>query len=66
MRIAVMGTGGVGGGFAVNTYTPLRTAVHLAAGQVGVAGGSQPHNNLQPYLTLNWCIALQGIYPARA
>jgi len=57
---------GHGGGFAVNTYTPLRAAVHLAAGQVGVAGGSQPHNNLQPYLTLNWCIALQGIYPARA
>lgn len=29
------------------------------------AGGSQPHNNLQPYLTLNFCIALQGVYPPR-
>jgi microcystin-dependent protein len=29
-------------------------------------GGSQPHNNLQPYLTLNFCIALQGIFPARS
>lgn len=29
------------------------------------AGGGQPHNNLQPYLTLNYCIALQGIFPAR-
>jgi len=29
-------------------------------------GGSQPHNNLMPYLTLNFCIALQGIYPPRA
>jgi microcystin-dependent protein len=28
-------------------------------------GGSQPHNNLQPYLTLNFCIALQGIFPPR-
>jgi microcystin-dependent protein len=28
-------------------------------------GNSQPHNNLQPYLTLNLCIALQGVYPPR-
>ena len=30
-----------------------------------VAGGSQPHNNLMPYVTLNYCIAMQGIYPPR-
>lgn len=29
------------------------------------AGGNQPHNNMQPYLTLNFCIALQGVYPPR-
>ena len=29
------------------------------------AGGSLPHNNLMPYLTLNFCIALQGIFPQR-
>jgi microcystin-dependent protein len=29
------------------------------------AGGDQPHNNMQPYLTLNFCIALQGVFPAR-
>jgi microcystin-dependent protein len=29
------------------------------------AGGSLPHNNMQPYLTLNFCIALQGIFPSR-
>ncbi|GAA3537561.1 phage tail protein [Nocardioides daeguensis] len=29
------------------------------------AGGSLPHNNMQPYLTLHFCIALQGIFPAR-
>jgi microcystin-dependent protein len=28
-------------------------------------GRSQPHENRQPYLTLNWCIALEGIYPSR-
>ena len=30
-----------------------------------VAGSSQPHNNMMPYLTLNFCIALQGVFPAR-
>lgn len=29
------------------------------------AGGSQPHNNMQPYLTMNFCIALQGVFPPR-
>ena len=29
-------------------------------------GNGQPHNNLQPYLTLNLCIALQGVYPPRS
>jgi microcystin-dependent protein len=28
-------------------------------------GGGLPHNNMQPYLTLNYCIALQGVFPAR-
>ncbi|MGY4474691.1 phage tail protein [Bradyrhizobium sp. USDA 3364] len=30
------------------------------------AGNGQPHNNMQPYLTLNFCVALQGVYPPRA
>ncbi len=33
---------------------------------LGPAGGSQPHNNMQPYLVLNFVIALQGIYPSRS
>lgn len=32
---------------------------------VAPSGGNQPHNNLMPYLTLNFCIALQGVYPSR-
>src|SRR5262249_16749824 len=32
---------------------------------VSVAGSSFPHENMQPYLTLNFCIALQGVFPAR-
>jgi microcystin-dependent protein len=31
-----------------------------------IAGGSQPHNNMQPYLTLNFCIAMQGVFPPRS
>jgi microcystin-dependent protein len=38
----------------------------LASGAVTSIGGSQPHNNLQPYLTFNFCIALQGIFPPRS
>jgi len=34
-------------------------------GTIAPAGGDQPHNNMQPYLTLNFCIALQGVYPPR-
>jgi microcystin-dependent protein len=37
----------------------------LANGAVTPAGGGQPHNNLMPYQVLNFCIALQGIFPAR-
>jgi microcystin-dependent protein len=33
---------------------------------VGSSGGNQPHNNLMPSLTLNFCIALQGVFPARS
>lgn len=37
----------------------------LAFSALSVAGGSLPHNNMQPYLTFNFCIALQGVFPAR-
>jgi len=37
----------------------------LAPQAIGTAGGSQPHNNLMPYLVLNFCIALQGVFPPR-
>ena len=33
---------------------------------VGVHGSSLPHNNLMPYLVLNYCIALQGVFPPRS
>ena len=38
----------------------------MASESLPPAGGGQPHNNLQPYLTVHFCIALQGIFPPRS
>ena len=47
-------------------YTPTGVATKLAAGALGGAvGGNAPHNNMMPYLTLNFCIALEGYFPPR-
>jgi len=37
----------------------------LSASAIGTSGGSQPHNNMQPYLALSFIIATQGIFPQR-
>jgi microcystin-dependent protein len=37
----------------------------MRTGTVGNVGASQPHENMQPYTTLNFCIALQGLFPSR-
>ena len=37
----------------------------MAPQTIGIAGGSQPHNNIQPRLGINYCVAIQGIFPAR-
>ena len=43
----------------------LTSAVLMAPQGLPPAGGGLPHNNMQPYLTLNFCIALQGVFPPR-
>ncbi len=49
--------------------TPYKAAgsaqVTMADNALAPAGGDQPHNNMQPYLTLSFCIALQGVFPPR-
>lgn len=52
---------------ATNLYkaSPPATTANMNSGAVGLTGGGQPHNNLQPFLTVTFIIALQGIYPAR-
>jgi microcystin-dependent protein len=45
-------------------YADAANAVMNAAA-VATVGGGQPHENMSPYLVLNFCIALQGIFPSR-
>ncbi|HEV8240825.1 MAG TPA: tail fiber protein [Thermoanaerobaculia bacterium] len=50
----------------VNAYQSTLTGlVSMSDNALPPAGGDQPHNNLQPYLTFYFCIALQGVYPPR-
>jgi microcystin-dependent protein len=51
------------GGSAYSTTTS--GLVPMALETLAPAGGDQPHNNLQPYLTFYFCIALQGVFPPR-
>ncbi len=60
-------------GAAIDTYIPAANAVNkislpavdLTNAHTDIAGGSQPHNNMQPYLVLNYIIATAGIFPSR-
>jgi len=47
-----------------NGYASATDLVALAPGTVASAGSGTPHENRSPYLTLNWCIAVQGIFPS--
>jgi microcystin-dependent protein len=57
---------------AANSGNPVYNAISPApsaamnSNAVTQTGGSQPHNNLQPYLALNWIISLFGIYPSKS
>lgn len=42
------------------------SVVNMGESTIGNAGGGQGHENRQPYLALNYCIALQGIFPSRS
>lgn len=77
LRGMTSGLSGVGnslnpanGAFAVTTGNSYQSStsnnVAMASGTLPNAGGSQAHNNLQPFLTMNFIIALQGLYPSRS
>jgi microcystin-dependent protein len=52
-------------GDAVQLYGPATGLTTLRPPTISNVGGSQAHPNMQPYLTLNFCIALQGIFPSQ-
>jgi microcystin-dependent protein len=47
-----------------NLYASATNLTSISPATVTNTGGSQPHINMQPYLTLSFCIALQGIFPS--
>src|ERR1700748_612469 len=48
-----------------NAYIPPTTLVSMNPQTTTFVGNNQPHNNMMPYITLNFCIALQGVFPPR-
>jgi microcystin-dependent protein len=48
------------------TYTNAASTGTMAATAISTAGGNVPHPNLQPFLTVNFIIALVGIFPSRS
>jgi microcystin-dependent protein len=66
-----LGVGQGGTKAATNNANVFSTAIaqattNLSPNAVSIAGQSLPHNNMQPYLTLNFCIAMQGVFPPRS
>lgn len=61
----VLAKGAASNGNPINAYIAPQQLSPLAPNSVTNAGGSQPHNNMMPYLVLNFIIALQGIFPSR-
>lgn len=55
-----------GSTFNVNTYTTNSPGTTLKPAAVGGAGSGAAHDNMQPSLTMNWCIAMQGVFPPRS
>ena len=66
--VATGGTASPNGNFlggGNNVYSAPQNPTALNSATVATVGGSQPHENMSPYLVLSFCIALQGIYPSR-
>lgn len=53
-------------GRSPDAYRSSADLAPLASASVPSIGGGQAHQNMQPYLTLTWCIALQGIFPSQS
>jgi microcystin-dependent protein len=62
--IALVPVGSVLAKSATQLYAPPASLAAMSAGSVTNIGGSQAHLNMQPFLTLTFCIALEGIFPS--
>jgi microcystin-dependent protein len=51
--------------YPVATYSATMTPTSLSPNSISAIGGGQSHPNMQPFLSLNFCIALYGIFPSR-
>lgn len=60
---AVPGVGKSFAGAATSDRKEINLYTSNADSTLGMTGGSQPHNNMQPYLVVNYCIALHGDFP---
>jgi microcystin-dependent protein len=58
-------TGTVWANSTTNPFSTQSPDTPMAPGAMGSVGGNQPHPNMSPYLVLNLCIALQGIFPSQ-
>ena len=64
-------TKAVSEGKSAQSGTPLvtnfgtNTLAAMGGSSIGITGGSQPHNNMAPYLVINFIVALQGIFPSQ-
>jgi microcystin-dependent protein len=58
-------TGNVWANTGKTQYSTAQPNAAMGPSAVTNVGGSQPHQNMQPYLVLNFCIALQGIFPSQ-
>lgn len=50
---------------AAEIWTQNSPTMTANSGSIGVSGGNMPHENMQPSLAINWCIACTGAYPPR-
>lgn len=58
-------TAGVWAAAGSNNFSTSAPNNSMSQAAIGNNGGSQPHNNMPPYLVLNFCIAIVGIFPSR-
>ncbi len=56
----------LGRGNPVKVYLNSNPTTNMGLNAIATTGGNLPHNNMMPYMTMNFCIALQGVFPPRS